>query len=91
MKGQPTNWFKSLQEYYYRDQWELYDLDSDPEEINNVASLPAYQTQLKTLQTQLLAWQRATNDPWVCSPTAVWENEGNYPKTGVCLPLDNGL
>lgn len=24
--GQPTHWFKSLQQYYYRERWELFDL-----------------------------------------------------------------
>ncbi|KAJ8263862.1 hypothetical protein GJAV_G00142230 [Gymnothorax javanicus] len=28
--GRPTAWFKTLQEYYYRDRWELYDTLVDP-------------------------------------------------------------
>lgn len=23
--GRPTHWFKSLEQYYYRERWELYD------------------------------------------------------------------
>ena len=91
MAGEETHWFKTLEGYYYRDQWELYDLYNDQEEAFNVASDPVYQTQLQSLQSQLLKWQRATDDPWVCSPSSVWENKGHYPKAGVCLPLDNGL
>ena len=89
--GQETFWFKTLKEYYYRDQWELFDLENDPKETYNVASVPSYQTEFESLKKQLLKWQRATNDPWICSPDAVWENEGDYPPSGVCLPLDNGL
>ena len=91
MHGQDTHWFKTLKEYYYRDQWELFDLDNDPWETYNVVSVPSYQTIYESLKAQLLSWQRATNDPWICAPDGVLENMGVYPKSGVCLPLDNGL
>lgn len=28
--SEPTHWFKSLQQYYYRERWELYDARSVP-------------------------------------------------------------
>lgn len=34
---QPLPWSKSLQQYYQRKEWELYDLRKDPEELNNIA------------------------------------------------------
>lgn len=91
MTGGETHWFKTLNDYYYRDQWEMFDLELDPEEKSNVATNPAYQSELESLKSRLLQWQRATNDPWLCSPSSVWENEGFFPKAGVCLTLDNGL
>lgn len=91
VSGRETFWFKTLKEYYYRDQWELFDLESDPHEVNNVASNSSYKSEFEELKSRLLTWQHATNDPWICSPDGVLENEGNYPKSGVCLPLDNGL
>lgn len=30
MQGRPTKWFKTLHDYYYRAEWELYDLVHDP-------------------------------------------------------------
>ena len=35
--GQPLNWYKTLSAYYYRDEWELFDLNDDPHELYNVA------------------------------------------------------
>ena len=90
-QGQPTNWFKTLEDYYYRSEWELFDLLQDPMEINNVSDDPAYKKSFVELKKRLLDWQKATNDPWICSPGSVWENKGNYSPTGVCLPMDNGL
>lgn len=32
-------WYKTdLKTYYYRSEWELYDLKYDPEELNNIAT-----------------------------------------------------
>ena len=90
-EGKDTRWFKTLQEYYYRSEWELYNLTADPQEQSNVAAVPAYAPVLSALQGQLREWQRATNDPWLCSPQGVLEAKGSFPASGVCLPLDNGL
>lgn len=90
-EGKPTNWFKTLRQYYYRSQWELYDLFHDPKETNNVVDVPSYQDILANLQKQLRNWQAATNDPWLCAPSSVLENEGMFPKSGACLPMHNGL
>ena len=47
MSGERLPWFKTLEEYYYRDQWELFDLEKDPEELHNLAYDPAYESILK--------------------------------------------
>ena len=91
MQGRPTNWFKSLKDYYYRSEWEFYDLLHDPRELNNVADVPSYQDILNDLKGKLNDWQRSTNDPWICGPDSVWESKGLYPPAGVCLPLHNGI
>ena len=36
-------WFKTLDQYYYCDEYELFDLDKDPLETKNVVDDPAYQ------------------------------------------------
>lgn len=33
---QPLPWYKTLKQYYYRPQWELYDVRADPAETNNL-------------------------------------------------------
>ena len=67
----PTRWIRKLHQYYYRAQWELYDLDTDPKELKNLIDEPAYQRELKELRQELLAWQSTTDDPWICSPWGV--------------------
>ncbi|XP_018600907.2 N-sulfoglucosamine sulfohydrolase [Scleropages formosus] len=85
--SQPTGWFKTLQDYYYRDRWELYDVRDDPQETRNLASDPAHKQTLEDLRAQLLKWQWATSDPWVCAPDAVLEAK----MSPQCRPLYNGL
>ncbi len=42
---------------------ELYDLEKDPYEFNNLADKPQYAAIQQRLQTQLKVWQKQTNDP----------------------------
>ncbi len=91
MNDVPTHWFKTLDSYYYRSEWELYDIIADPSETSNLAGEDKYHTVLGELMKELTDWQRVTNDPWICSPSGVFENKGNFPSSGVCLPLHNGL
>ena len=35
-ENQPLRWYKDLKSYYYRPEWELYDLKYDPEELTNI-------------------------------------------------------
>lgn len=37
---QPLPWYKTLRQYYYRPQWELYDLRRDPAELHNLHGQP---------------------------------------------------
>ena len=80
--GTPTGWFRKLKDYYYRGQWELYDLESDPKELTNLIDKPAYQNAVKELRQELSAWQRTTDDHWICSPEGVLVGP-------ICLPLYN--
>ncbi|XP_071481222.1 N-sulphoglucosamine sulphohydrolase-like [Diadema antillarum] len=88
---QPINWYKTLKEYYYRPEWELFDLEADPTEVNNLAYDEEHEVLLASLQKQLWIWQNATNDPWRCAPWGVLEDAGPYKYSPTCLPLDNGL
>ncbi|XP_067685524.1 N-sulphoglucosamine sulphohydrolase-like [Haliotis asinina] len=78
-----THWFKPLNTYYYRDQWELYDHQADPMELRNLANVTEYQSVLESMKKQLFEWQTVTSDPWRCYPAGVLEGAR-------CEPLYNG-
>lgn len=40
--GKPLNWYKTLDEYYFREEWELYDLAMDPQEKVNLNQKKKY-------------------------------------------------
>lgn len=89
--GKPLHWSKTLKDYYYRDEWELFDLQQDPDELKNIANSASRQDILKNLKYQLLSWQHITDDPWICAPGAVLENVGAYAKNPQCMSMDNGF
>lgn len=89
--GMPTHWYKTLREYYYRDQWELYSINKDGEEKNNLAKDAKYRAVFKKLQSRLLKWQNITCDPWICAPSGVLEDSGSYKLNPQCLQLYNDL
>ncbi|KAK0054965.1 N-sulfoglucosamine sulfohydrolase [Biomphalaria pfeifferi] len=62
-----SNWWIELPKYLHRDQYELYDLTSDPYEVYNVATEPRYRDVFQELQALLKSWQLSTFDPWLCS------------------------
>ncbi|XP_063824658.1 N-sulphoglucosamine sulphohydrolase [Ostrinia nubilalis] len=81
---QPLPWYKTLKQYYYRPEWELYDLRVDAAETNNLHGKPSLAGVEAALRSRLAAWQRSTRDPWRCAPAAVLERDA-------CRSLDNGL
>lgn len=85
--GQHTHWFKTLESYYYRARWELYDTSTDPQETQNLAGEPSHGAKLESLRQSLLKWQWQTGDPWVCGPDYVLEDKLEPH----CRPLYNGL
>ena len=83
--GKPTHWFKTLDQYYYRDEWELYDLQTDPHELINLADDPAHADVRKNMTDQLHSWLMETGDTWHCYPHGVRYGSGcgrlyNEPK-----------
>lgn len=90
-QGLPLPWFKTLEKYYYRSEWELYDLLNDPHEVNNVANNPRYYNDLVNLKRELKSWMNITADPWICAPGAVFEFQGKYKNSPQCLSMENGL
>ncbi|MBN1845264.1 MAG: sulfatase [Sedimentisphaerales bacterium] len=62
---------RTVDAYLHRPQFELYDLQADPHEINNLASDPAHAGILGALQDKLKAFQKRTQDPWILK----WQHE----------------
>ena len=56
---------RTVYNYVNRQRDELYDLQADPDEVNNLAYNPKYAKTLKKLQDKLKAWQKQTRDPWI--------------------------
>jgi len=56
---------RPVQDYLQRPQWELYDLQTDPHEIHNLAADPTHQSVLRELQARLRRFQAETQDPWI--------------------------
>jgi hypothetical protein len=44
------------------DEWELYDLDKDPNEMNNLYKNPMYKTLIKKLKIKLKELQKEYDD-----------------------------
>jgi N-sulfoglucosamine sulfohydrolase len=55
---------RAMQAYLHRPQYELYDLEKDPDELRNLANSPDEAGRLKKMQAQLRDWQEKTGDPW---------------------------
>ncbi len=62
---------RPIEAYLHRPEFELYDLDVDPDEVKNLADDPAYAELLAEMQGRLKAHQERTNDPWILK----WEHE----------------
>ena len=60
--GIRTKRFKLIHFYYNMDEWELYDLDSDPNEINNLYGKFRYKKLVKLLNKKLKKLQIEYND-----------------------------
>lgn len=56
---------RSLSSYIRRGPEELYDLEADPLEVNNLAKNPEYTGVLLKLRNKLEEWQRTSQDPWL--------------------------
>jgi len=56
---------RSIEKYLHRDAVELYDLDTDPAEVVNLADNPKYADLRRAMSERLLARLRETDDHWL--------------------------
>ncbi len=60
--GIRTNRYKLIHFYNDIDQWELYDLETDPNEMNNIYNLPDNKDLIDSLKEKLGDLQHQYND-----------------------------
>jgi N-sulfoglucosamine sulfohydrolase len=56
---------RTVKAYIHRPQFELYDLQSDPDEVVNLAGEESHAELLAELKTKLKEFQQRTKDPWL--------------------------
>ena len=69
---------RRIQDFLFRDEYELYDLQADPEEVVNLASDPAYSEIRREMAAQIDAISRATDDPWMERHTIPSDDFGRH-------------
>jgi arylsulfatase A-like enzyme len=60
--GISTDQYKLIHYYYDIDEWELFDIKNDPDEMKNVYNDPAYAGIKKELHKKLLRIMKEVND-----------------------------
>jgi len=55
---------RTLDAFHHRPAEELYDLETDPDEVVNLAADPRHATALADLRRQLDTWRTSTRDQW---------------------------
>ena len=56
---------RPIQAFLFRDQIELYDLQNDPDEINNLAASDSHKEIRRELSSKLVSWLEQTDDEWL--------------------------
>ncbi len=56
---------RKVNDYLFRPEFELYDLDADPSETDNLADNAEYCNVLDKMKTKIREFQKNTSDPWL--------------------------
>lgn len=72
---------KTVKDYLNHAEFELFDLDKDPGETNNLAGKKEYKEVLKKMKSKLKKFQIETRDPWLI----MWDHDNSLQGTGVDL------
>jgi uncharacterized sulfatase len=65
-----TSAISLLNKYHHRPEVELYKVDEDPYENNNLANEPEYEAIKQRLHTELMKWMKSQKDPGVAIDNA---------------------
>lgn len=63
---------RPTEDFLRRPQFELYDLQEDPDEVNNLADRPEYSERMEEMKAGIKSFQKETEDPWIIE----WEHQG---------------
>jgi len=72
---------KKVEDYLFRPEFELYDLDKDPNESDNLATQKDFEEVLKAMKTKMKTFQTKTSDPWMI----MWSHDASLQGSGVNL------
>ena len=78
IEHRPLPWFITLKEYYYRNEWQMYNISADPQEQKNLATDPKFESVFTIMAKILNKWLVDTNDPWRCLPHGELEGDTCY-------------
>lgn len=86
--SQPMIGPRRLKDYICRPPEELYDLEQDPMEVQNLADNLEYRKIIKSMRKALEEWQWETSDLWLWRDGAppVRYLSTNYAREGLCIP-----
>lgn len=72
---------RKLQDYLFRPEFELFDLEKDPDEIVNLANDPDYKEVMDEMIKKMKAFQIQTRDPWLIT----WDHDDFLQGKGINL------
>ena len=72
---------KTVKEYLFRPEFELYDLEKDPNESNNLANNKEHLEVLESMKDKMKVFQTKTQDPWMI----MWSHDASLQGSGVNL------
>jgi len=77
---------RSAHDYIRRPLEELYDLATDPDECHNLAGDPTHADRLRTMRSQVEAFQMETEDPWLLRDGVNLLHARRHQQEGLVIP-----
>ena len=77
---------RRLQNYVFRGPEELFDLENDPEELENLAGKLEFEHVVREMRAKLEDWQYQTDDPWLIRDGVSVMTTQAAQKLGMKLP-----
>ncbi len=72
---------RKVKDYLFHPEFELFDLQADPGERENLAYDENYKEVLEMMKEKMQAFQKNTSDPW----QIMWDHNSSMQGTGVEL------